>query len=80
MLITKRDEVTKQGFCKTLWKKLRLVTRVLVLIQFQFQFIATQVSGVGVGAYLSLIGRRRGGVGVGWALIRSWALINFFCL
>ena len=37
MLITKRDEVTKQGFCKTIWKKLRLVTRVLVLIQFQFQ-------------------------------------------
>ena len=24
MLITKRDEVTKQGFCKILWRKLRL--------------------------------------------------------
>ena len=23
MLITKRDEVTKQGFCKILWRKLR---------------------------------------------------------
>ena len=23
MLITKREEVTKQGFCKTLWRKLR---------------------------------------------------------
>ena len=30
---------------------------------------------VGVSAYLSLIGRRRG-----WAFIRGWALINFFCL
>ena len=28
-----------------------------------------------MSAYLSLIGRRRG-----WALIRGWAFINFFCL
>ena len=28
-----------------------------------------------MSAYLSLIGRRRE-----WALIRGWALINFFCL
>ena len=28
-----------------------------------------------MSAYLSLIGRRRG-----WALLRGWALINFFCL
>ena len=28
---------------------------------------------MGVVAYLSLIGR-----GAGWALIRGWALINFF--
>ena len=30
---------------------------------------------MGVSAYLSLIGRRRG-----WAFIRDWALINSFCL
>ena len=30
---------------------------------------------MGVSAYLSLIGMRRG-----WALIRGWVLINFFCL
>ena len=30
---------------------------------------------MGVSAYLSLIGRRRG-----WALIRGWVFINFFCL
>ena len=35
--------------------------------------MVTQVGGVEVGAYLSLIGRRRG-----WAW--AWALINFFCL
>ena len=33
--------------------------------------------GVGVVAYLSLSGSGRD---VGWALIRGWALINFFCL
>ena len=33
----------------------------------------------GVGAYLSLSLRRRE-VGWGWALIRGWALIKFFCL
>ena len=31
--------------------------------------------GVGVVAYLSLSGK-----GVGWALIRGWALINISCL
>ena len=30
---------------------------------------------MGAGAYLNFIGR-----GWGWALIRGWALINFFCL
>ena len=34
---------------------------------------------VGVGAYLSLSLSARE-VGWGWALIRGWALINFFCL
>ena len=35
--------------------------------------------GKGVGAYLSLSGSGRV-VGWGWALIRGWALIKFFCL
>ena len=30
---------------------------------------------MGAGAYLNFIGR-----GWGWALIRGWALIKFFCL
>ena len=33
----------------------------------------------GVGVYLSLSLRERE-VGWGWALIRGWALIKFFCL
>ena len=82
MLITKRAEVTKQGFCKIL---------LLVLIQFYFNLIVSQVGGVEVGAHLSLIGRRRGwggrlfeagclltfsafriGANSRWVLIRGW--------
>ena len=38
MLIKKREEVTKQGFCKILWRKLPpRWSLLLVLIQFQFQ-------------------------------------------
>ena len=32
----------------------------LYLLNFNFNLIVTQVGGVGVGTYLSLIGRRRG--------------------
>ena len=32
MLITKREEVTKQGFCKILWRKLR--PRESLLLEF----------------------------------------------
>ena len=35
--------------------------------------------GVGVGAYFSLSGKGRA-VRCGWALIRGWVFINFFCL
>ena len=73
MLITKREDVTKPGFCKILWRKLRL-RRSLLLVLIQF-FLAEggggglggEMGGVGVGSYLSLSGR---GVGWEWALIR----------
>ena len=71
MVTTKREDVTKQGSCKILSRKLHLresLLLVLVLIQFLG-------GGVGVVAYLSLSGK-----GVGWALIRGWALINISCL
>ena len=74
MLITKREDVTKPGFCKILWRKLRL-RRSLLLVLIQF-FLAEgggrgglggEMGGVGVGFYLSLSGRE---VGWEWALIR----------
>ena len=62
MLIRKREDVTKQDLCKILWRKLRpLGSLLLVLIQF----------------WGCVCGK---GVGWGWALIRRWTLINFFCL
>ena len=75
MVITKREDVTMQCFCKTLWRKLRLrESLLLVLIPF-----CGGGRGKGVGAYLSLSGSGRV-VGWGWALIRGWALIKFFYL
>ena len=72
MPVTKRGEVTKQGFCKILGRTLLLRgSLLLVLIQFHFQ-----------SHY------RSSRLGWGWALIEfdwegegvGWALINFFCL
>ena len=54
MVLTKSEDVAKQGFCKMLRRKLRLREGLLV----------------------SLIGVFVGGSGVGWALIRGWALIG----
>ena len=82
----KREEVTKQGFCKILWRK--LLPRGSLLLEF------IHSSGWGGGErLLSLIGRRRGGrlfeaerlltfsaFSMGaysrWALIRGWVLIR----
>ena len=70
MPITKREQVTKQGFCKLLWRKFR--PRVSLLLEFihsgwwgggkrLFEFDWEEE---GVGAYLRL------------GLIRGWALIR----
>ena len=68
MVITKREDVTKQGSCKILWRKLRLRgSLLLVLIQCFW-------CGVGVVAYLSLAFKM--GAYSRWALIRGWALIR----
>ena len=91
MVIAKREDVTKQGFCQILSRKLRLRGSLLLeLIQFLGD-------GVGVGALLSLSGIRREvawggrifqagrlltfsafrmGAYSRWALIRGWALIR----
>ena len=66
MVITKREHATKQGFCKILWRKLRLrESLLLVLIQF-FGGWKGKWGGV-VVEFLSLSGSQ---VGLRWAPIR----------
>ena len=57
MVTKKREDVTKQGFCKILWRKLRLRESLLLVL---IQFVG---GGAGVGALLSLSGSGRE---VGW--------------
>ena len=73
MVITTREDVTKQGSCKLLSQKLCLRGSLLLEI--------IQVLGGGGGAGRGAEGGRLfefecGGEEVGW----RWALINFFCL
>ena len=55
--------------CKIVWRKLRPWGSL-----FSFNLIVTQVGGVGVGAYLSLIGRKRGW---GGRLFEAGRLLTF---
>ena len=72
--MAKREDVTKQGSCKILGRKLCLRgSLLLVLIQFF-------LGGVGWGGHFFEFKWEWEGSGVGWALILGWALINFFCL
>ena len=85
MVITKREDVTKQGFCKILWRKLCLLGSLLLeLIQENLLNLGgggwEWESGWGGGGRFIEFELDRKGGGVGWALIRGWALINFFCL
>ena len=80
MLITKREEVTKQGFCKILWRKLRLREGLLLsLIRLLLEFF---LEGVGWGGRLFEAGRLLTfsafsmGAYSRWALIRGWAIIR----
>ena len=71
MVVTKREDVTKQGFCKILWRKLLLRGDLLTTYSIFFG----EVGGwrgvqVGVGAYSRL------GAYSKWALIRGWTLIR----
>ena len=69
MVITKREDVTKQGFCKILWRKLRLRgSLLLVLIQFQSHCHSSGWGGSGRLFEFDWEGR-----GWGWVLIRGWA-------
>ena len=74
MVITKREDVTNQGFCNKQG--------------FGYSGELTQFggggweweSGWGGGRHFIEFELDRKGGGVEWALIRGWALINFFCL
>ena len=74
MLITKSEDVTKQGFCKVLWRKLRLREGLLLSL------IGVLWEGVGWGwaiirgwALITFSAFRMGAYSR-WALIRGWAL------
>ena len=79
MVITKLEDVTKQGFCKILWRKLRLRGS-LLLARIHF-FSVGRWKGVGGGGRLFEAGclltfsAFRMGAYSRWALIRDWAPI-----
>ena len=60
MLITKREEVTKQGFCKILWRKLRPLGSLLLEFIHSSgwgggeRLFEIDWEGEGVGAYSRL--------------------------
>ena len=72
MVITKREDVTKQGFCKTLWRKLRLrASLLLVFIPFW------GVVGVRGWAPISVWVGVGGGWGRGGRLFEAGRLLTF---
>ena len=78
MVIIKREDVTKKGFCKILWRKLPL--RASLLLVSWVGWTRKRV-GPGVGCLFEFEVEGEGGrVGVGaysrWALIRGWVLIR----
>ena len=92
MLITKREEVTKQGFCKILWRKLRSQGSLVLELFYSFKWLEWGWAliwvwlGWGGGGRLfeagSLLYFYDFGMGAysRWALIRGWALIRIITL
>ena len=84
MLITKREEVTKQGFCKILWRKLlKSLIRIYSFKWLEWGWALIWVwLGGGGGGRLFEAGRLLTFSAFGmdaysrWALIRGWALIR----
>ena len=79
MVITKRKDVTKQGFCKILRRK-RCLWRVFYWYLFSFFFGGGGEKEVRVGtgtcSYFSLSGRARG-LGGGGCLFEAGRLLTF---
>ena len=65
MPVTKREEVTKQGFCKILGRTLRLRGSLLLVLTRLFE----------AGRLLTFSTFRMGAYSR-WALIRGWAVIR----
>ena len=79
MVVTKHKDVTKQVSVKYSAENFvfgeSLISTYSIFLGGGWE---GKGGGVGGGAYLSLSERGRR-VGWGWALIRGWAHINFFC-
>ena len=74
MLITKREKGTKQGFCKILWRKLRLRgSLLLALIQFQFQSHCHSSGRVGGGRLFKFDWEKEEGV---WVVVMVAAYLR----
>ena len=78
MLTTKREEVTKEGFCKILWRKLRpqgsLLLEFIHLSGWGEHLFEFDWEEEGVNAYSRLGAYQR--AYSRWALIQGWALIR----
>ena len=68
-----KNSVTRPGFCKMLWRKLRLREGLFITYYLLFEFVW---EGVGWGWALINFAAFRMGAYSRWALIRGWALIR----
>ena len=80
MLITKREDVTKQGFCKILWRKLRLRWSLSYYSTYSIFFLFWWEWKGGLGRGWPLLTFPALGWGLWaysrWSLIWGWALIR----
>ena len=79
MVITKREDVTKQGFCNKARFRGSLLLELIQENSLNLGGWEWESGRGGGGRFIEFELDRKGG-GVRWALIRGWALINFFCL
>ena len=80
MVITKREDVTKQGFCNKARFRGSLLLELIQENLFSLGGGWEEESGWGGGGRFIEFELDQEGRGEGWALIRGCALINFFCL
>ena len=79
MVITKRKDFAKQGFCKILWQKNSVFGRVSSYLLFEFEWEGMGLGGGGclfeAGRLLTFSALMMGAYSR-WALIPGWALIR----